>query len=241
MRSNIEGIAFDLDGTLYPNYRLNLKLLPFISKELRLLKAFGKARKIIRIKQAEGFLPQGDFYEYQAEITAGVLNNGKIENKADFIAQIKEKIDALIYRGWEPLFKNISLYRNVTSTLDALRKAGFKTGLLSDFPPETKMNYLGISDGWDAVLCSEKFNALKPHPLSFNKLSEAMSLPPEKIIYAGNSRSYDVKGAAEAGMKTAWIKNPLFPGGGVKKPKPDFSFHNYRQLYDFMINSKNKL
>jgi FMN phosphatase YigB (HAD superfamily) len=52
----------------------------------------------------------------------------------------------------------------------------------------------------------------------------------------GNSRPYDVVGAEKAGMKTAWVKSPLFPGSGLKKPKPDFTFSNYRQLHDFMIN-----
>jgi len=239
LRGNIEGIAFDLDGTLYPNYRLNIRLLPFISKELRLLTAFGEARKIIRRRQDEGYLPDGDFYEYQAEITANVLAG---KNKADAppdrakTEQLKEKIDRLIYRGWEPLFKKVKLFKHVITTLEGLRKAGYKTALLSDFPPDTKIDYLGISSGWDAVLCSEKCSALKPHPLSFLKLAEALSLPPEKILYVGNSRSYDVKGAAGAGMKTAWIKNALFPGGGLKKPKPDFYFYSYRQLYNFMIN-----
>jgi len=52
----------------------------------------------------------------------------------------------------------------------------------------------------------------------------------------GNSRSYDVAGAKRAGMKTAWIKSVLFPGRGLKKPRPDFVFSNYRQLYNYMLN-----
>jgi len=227
MRSNIEGIAFDLDGTLYPNYRLNIRLVPFALKEMRLLGAFGKARTIIRKDQSNGSPVQGDFYEYQAEVTAKILNSSAL--------QTREKIDRLIYKGWEPFFKKIKLFKLVTETLDAMKKAGYKLGLLSDFPPETKLKYLNIDHGWDAVLCSERCGALKPHPLSFKMLAESMGLPCEKILYVGNSRTYDVAGAAGTGMKTAWIRNPLASGGGEKPPKPDFSFHNYRQLYEFMI------
>jgi putative hydrolase of the HAD superfamily len=229
MRSGIEGVAFDLDGTLYPNYRLNIKLVPFILKEWRLLAAFGKARRIIRIEQEGPSFAQNGFYERQVEIAAKILSVPE--------QPLKEKIDRLIYKGWEPLFKTIKLYKNAAETLAALRGAGYKLGLLSDFPPETKLEYLGISSSlWDAVLCSEYSGALKPHPLSFKELAAAMSLPCEKILYVGNSRSYDVAGAARAGMKTAWIKNALFPGSGLKKPRPDFSFSNYRQLYQFMLN-----
>jgi len=228
MRGEIKGIGFDLDGTLYPNYRFNLKLLPFLFKETRLLTAFGKARSIIRKEQNQNRLPKNDFYAYQAEITAKILS---VEPKP-----LREKIDKLIYRGWEPIFKNVRLFKNVLETLNALRNAGYKLGLLSDFPPEAKLGFLNLNGYWDAVLCSEQCNALKPHPLPFFQLADAMSLPPEQILYVGNSLSYDVAGAACAGMKTAWIKNVFTAGGGLKKTKADFSFSNYRQLHDFMLN-----
>jgi len=227
MRDGIEGIAFDLDGTLYPNYRLNIQLIPFILKEGRLLLAFGNARKIIRAEQEKKSSINGNFYEYQAEIVAKLLD-AKIK-------PTKEKIDNLIYKGWEPLFKNVKLYKNVVETLTALRKSGYKLALLSDFPPEKKLEYLGISGIWDAVLCSERCGAIKPHYLSFTELTSAMALPGEKILYVGNSHPYDVVGAKKAGMKTAWIKSAFSPGG-FKKPKPDFVFSNYRQLYNYMLN-----
>ena len=228
MRSGIEGVAFDLDGTLYPNYRLNIKLLPFALKEWRLLAAFGIARNIIRKEQGSSSPARNDFYDYQAEITAKILGVPP--------QPLKEKIDLLIYKGWEPLFKNIKLFKNTAQTLAALRKAGLKLGLLSDFPPETKLEYLSLSGIWDAVLCSEKCGTLKPNPLSFRELAGAMSLPCEKILYVGNSRPYDIAGAQRAGMKTAWIRSPFSPGGGKKEPIPDFTFSDYRQLYAFMLN-----
>jgi putative hydrolase of the HAD superfamily len=226
MRKKIEGVAFDLDGTLYPNYRLNIKLIPFILKDLRLVAAFGRARSIIRKEQKTAVIP--DFYQHQAAIVAKILKAPQ--------ELIKEKLDILIYRGWEPLFKKIKLFSHVQDILGAFHSAGLKLGLLSDFPPEKKLEYLGISGIWDAVLCSEQRGALKPHVLPFNDLASAMSLNPENIIYVGNSRLYDVAGARLAGMQTAWLKPVFFPGKGIQKPLPDFTFNNYRQLYDFVIN-----
>jgi len=234
MREDIKGVAFDLDGTLYPNYRLNTIILPFVLKEWRLIAAFGRARNIIRKEQkintqnnaqlSQTSTLMDDFYTYQAEITAKILS---VEPK-----QLKEKIDRMIYRGWEPLFKKVKLFKGVHETLTALQKAGYKLGLLSDFPPEVKLENLGLSGYWDVIHCSERCGALKPHPLSFIKLADAMSLPPENILYVGNSHAYDVLGAAGAGMKTAWIKPVL---GAKKKPDPDFSFTNYRQFNSYML------
>jgi len=225
MFDNIKGIAFDLDGTLYPSNSINKRLLPFVLKEGRLLSAFGKTRKIIRKEQESGKLPQVDFYQYQAEITAKILSVDPV--------QMKEKIERLIYRGWEPLYKSVRLFKGVHETLEVCRTKGFKLGLLSDFPPEIKLKNLGLDSYWDIVHCSERSNALKPHPLPFLKLADAMSLPPQNILYVGNSHSYDVVGAAGTGMKTALIR-PLI-SFGKKSPKPDFSFHNYRQLCNFML------
>jgi putative hydrolase of the HAD superfamily len=97
------------------------------------------------------------------------------------------------------------------------------------------LEYLGLSGYWDVVHSSEDCGKLKPHPLSFLRIAEAMSLPPENILYVGNSHTYDVTGAARAGMKTAWIKS-VFQSGCHKKPAPDFSFTNYRQFNNFMLH-----
>ena len=68
MREGIDAVGFDLDGTLYPNYRFNLLIIPFILRELKFLQAFGKARIIMRSRSQEG-----SFYELQAEIMAKIL------------------------------------------------------------------------------------------------------------------------------------------------------------------------
>jgi len=227
MQNTIEGVAFDLDGTLYPNYRLNIRLVPLILKELRLVAAFGKARDILH-REPETTCPPPDFYERQAALVAEILGARP--------EVVKEKIERRIYRAWEPLFKAIKPFRHAAETLAALKTAGFKLGIMSDFPPGIKLEHLGLSGFWDAELCSEHCGMLKPHPLPFRELAAAMALPPEKILYAGNSRSYDIAGAHRAGMKTAWIKSPFFPGKGRKLPLPDFAFSDYRQLRDFMLN-----
>jgi putative hydrolase of the HAD superfamily len=239
---NIEGAAFDLDGTLYPNFCFNLQLGPFLVSGWRLLWAFGKARTEIRAAQeretsAGAGVPveTADFYSRQARITARILGQDE--------ARVREKIDTLIYRGWEPLFKKIPLFPHVRETLAALKESGLKLALLSDFPLKQKLENLGLSapDLWDARICSEETNRLKPDPLPFRVLVGAMGLPPEKIVYVGNSLSYDVKGAARAGMKTALIcsrrRAAEINAAHIKDPSstPDFAFYDYRQLQKYVL------
>ena len=213
-------VAFDLDGTLYPDFRLFFRLIPFSFKNYRLLRAMGKARA--RLRESGAY--EGDFYELQARLMGEILGE-----KAE---TVKEKTDRLIYQGWVPLFRDIKLFPHLRETLDAFREAGIRMGVLSDFPPETKLENMKLTHYWDVMLCSEESGRLKPDPLSFLELARKMGKKPEEILYVGNKLSYDVGGAQAAGMNAAlilprWKKSPAGCGA--------FVFSDYRQLRDFVL------
>jgi len=221
--AKFSAVAFDLDGTLYPDSRLFFRLIPFVLKNFRLMRAMGKARSSLR-KSGEY---AGDFYQQQARLMAEIL-----EEDAE---RVKEKTERLIYRGWEPLFKKVRLFPHVRETLDAFRRAGIRLGLLSDFPPLTKLQNINLAGYWDATLCSEQSGRLKPDPLSFLELAQKMGKEPHEILYVGNRVEYDVQGAHAAGMHAAlilpwWKKRPDVTG------QPFFVFSDYRQLRDYVLH-----
>lgn len=227
-------VAFDLDGTLYPNFRFYYRLVPFLLKEHRLLRALDMARR--RLRETGAY--DGDFYELQAHLMAELLKKPA--------GEVKARVERLIYRGWEPHFKKIGLFPHVKETLDAFRDRGIKLGILSDFPPLAKLDNLNIGKYWDAVVCSEQSGRLKPDPKPFLDLSTLMKVRPEELLYVGNSVAYDVAGAFGAGMKTAlvfprWRKAPVFSvkegeSGRIRRQAPDFVFYDYRQLRDYVLN-----
>ena len=72
----IEAIAFDIDGTLYPAWRLNIRILPFVVRHLRFMRAFNRARTEIRLHQGE--MPggkYGGFFDFQTELISKYLKN----------------------------------------------------------------------------------------------------------------------------------------------------------------------
>jgi putative hydrolase of the HAD superfamily len=233
MRHALKAVAFDLDGTLYPNYRLNIRLIPFLLKEWRLLLAFGRARDVLhKTGEIADNIRKGNFYERQAALTAEFLHAQT--------GQVQEKIETCIYRGWEQHFTKIKLHDHVLQTLSAFKNAGLKLGLLSDFPPIKKIESLGIDSFWDTVICSEEVGALKPNILSFLKLAQDLDINPGEILYVGNSVKYDITGAKLAGMQAALIDRCCSIGRKIEfnknKVKPDFIFGNYRQLCNFVLN-----
>jgi len=219
--SKFSAVAFDIDGTLYPNFSLYLRLVPFMFRHFKLLLAFGRARYSVRARQTPGV----PVHEAQARAAARFLK--------EEVGAVRKKIDALIYSGWENLFKKIKPYPFVRETLEKLRLRGYKTAALSDFPIGEKLNYLKLGGLWDAGLSSEDCNKLKPNKEPFLALAEALKTPCNEILYVGNNFKYDVIGAKNSGMSAALISK--FPVSAKKRAKSDFVFRDYRQLQNFLL------
>ena len=100
MLEGIKAVAFDIDGTLYPDWKLYVRILPYILKNLSFYRNFGKVRKILH-KTA----PLADFYEYQARILAEMMKIPKDEAKS--------KIRSICYDGMKPFFTRFSPYPQV--------------------------------------------------------------------------------------------------------------------------------
>ena len=213
---NIKGVAFDIDGTLYPNRQMfQLSLSSFISNPV-LVYHFSKARKEIRrIDEIK------DFRRTQAEIIARTM-------KAD-PEKIYKRVETRLYGKWEQAFRFLKPFNGLRDFVEELKKRGFKLGVLSDFPPQKKLSYLGLEGFWDTAFSSEEVNYLKPRPEPFLELASRMELPPESILYIGNNYDYDIIGASSVGMKTAYLSEKKYA------PPADIVFSSYDQLSELFF------
>lgn len=64
---------------------------------------------------------------------------------------------------------------------------------------------------WDAVLSAELAGRYKPDPEAYLLASRLLDLPPERILMVAAHKS-DLRGAARAGLRTAWVMRPLERG-----------------------------
>ena len=228
VKPKFEAIAFDLDGTLYPNFSFYWRAAPSVIKNLKFFRAFNSARGRLHREAEDETVSYydagpGSFYDKQGRYVGEALKRDP--------GEMRDAIERIIYRGWEPLYKKVKLFPHALDVLKEFRQMGIKTALLSDFPPEAKIEYLGLSGLWDAVLCTEELGCLKPHPYPFVKTAEAIGYAPSEMLYVGNSFPFDVLGAQKAGMKAAWIRSHR----GSKDRKADFAFSDYRQLRDYVL------
>jgi putative hydrolase of the HAD superfamily len=213
-------VAFDVDGTLYSNSLMYLASLPFFLSRPRLMLAFGRVRRAIR-----GVRPVSDFHDLQARMLAAEL--GIDADRARGI------IDRRIYRGSERVLSAVPRFPHVRETVAALRAAGMRVGLLTDFPLGGKLERLGLGGLWDAEIEAERVGYLKPNPEPFEALLGALGSRPAETLYVGNNYRYDVVGARKVGMRSAHLT--ARPGGDSVA---DFSFYSYRKLAKWILDGE---
>jgi putative hydrolase of the HAD superfamily len=224
-----DAVAFDLDGTLYSAPALYAKAAPGMLPKARALVAFNEARRAMReLGSRTGRLAapdSADFRALESELTAARLGI----KGPDAAREAAAMIDRDFYRGVEELFSKVRPYRGVDEALGALARGGLRLALLSDLPPERKLELLGLSGRFELALCSEDSGSLKPARAPFDMLSSRLGLAPGRILYVGNSRRFDVAGAKGAGMSAAIVSRR-------RVPEADLSFFDWRKLVDFALS-----
>ncbi len=215
----IQAVAFDIDGTLYPYSAMLLKPFLVAARHPRFFYHFARIRAALR-----RIRPIEDFHATQALLLA--------ERMGSSPEQARSLLDRLVYGELVRSYRTIRPWPGVRQTLAAFRNAGLRLAVLSDFPVEQKVRYLGLDGQFECALCSEESGYLKPNPEPFLMLAQCMKLPPGKVLYVGDRYGYDVEGAAGVGMQTAY-----FAPRSVPQNRADITFNSYDQLADFVLPS----
>ncbi len=208
----IKAVAFDVDGTLYPNASMYLRSIPFALRRLCLMYSFAKVRRQVRKQR-----PVDDLAQTQARMLAERLRISP--------ERAQERIQTEIYGTWEEVLDRVSPYPYVRECIKDLRDLGLAVAVTSDFPVDSKLVRLDLDGLFECRLWTEQSGYLKPHPEPFETLAECLGVAPRDVLYVGNSYEYDIIGAKRAGMYAAHR---------VRRPVPqtiaDFSFADFRDL-----------
>lgn len=91
--------------------------------------------------------------------------------------------------------------------LDCLRDAGWTVAAITNSgaePGRRTLERAGLADRFDAILGVDAVGAFKPHPSTYAYAARELGTPPAKVTMIA-AHAWDVTGAAEAGMRTAWV------------------------------------
>ncbi len=225
----IKAVAFDIDGTLYPQWKLLTTSLLFYLRNFQLVQRYWKVRHSLR----------QDDYHYQAEGRKG-LHQHQAQMYAELtgqnVLQVEKLLDHKIYQVWEHTFRYIRPLPGVKQALKELKSRGFMVAAMSDFPVEQKLQYFGLGpEYWDLAITSEDSGYLKPHNAAYQYLAQRLGVEPQAILYVGNSYRNDIIGAKKADYSAAH-----FTWKSRKDSIADFQYPNYKQFiqhFNTFINS----
>ena len=218
----IKAVAFDIDGTLYADWKLNVRLSFYVLHHLSFFLRFSRVRD-----KMHRTAPLADFFEYQARLLAFAMKTTPEEAKSN--------IQKICYDGMKPYFRKFKPYPHAKECMEKLKEKGYKIGILSDFPPEQKGDIWGMRELCDVCIGSEESGALKPSLYPFGILAMKLGVKPGEVLYVGNSIRYDVKGALNAGMRSAYLLKGLRKIFNIPPKDVDICFKNYRHLLDIVL------
>jgi putative hydrolase of the HAD superfamily len=100
------------------------------------------------------------------------------------------------------------LFPDVPACLAAVRGRGLRTGLITNNESEhqrRKLQQVGLSDGFDAVVISEEVGVAKPDAAVFGLACELAGVRPWEAVHVGDRYDADVAGALGAGLAAIWL------------------------------------
>ncbi|GAO38842.1 putative hydrolase [Sphingomonas changbaiensis NBRC 104936] len=187
----IKLVAFDVDGTLYAQRSLRLRmgarlllhsLTRFDRRTLAVLKSYRQHRETLGKAETEAF---------EIALVAEVARRHRLsENSVKRIVAewIEERplgqLAACRYAGVERLFERV-------------RTSGRAIGILSDYPAAAKLEALALRA--DHIVSAGEVGMLKPHPRGLERLMALAGAKPHQTVLIGDRAERDGEAARRSG------------------------------------------
>ena len=194
--SNIKAFAFDAYGTLFDVFSVTAlcdQLFPGKGNTLA---------QLWRVKQLQYSMMRSlmgrhkDFWQLTEDGLAYASESLKLELTADKRQRLMEA-----YLG-------LAAFPDVKPGLEALKRQGLALAILSNGEPkmlEAAARSAGIDGLLDRIISVEDVKIFKPSPRTYNLGAEHMNIRSSELGFV-SSNSWDVAGAASAGLLTFWIQ-----------------------------------
>ncbi|HYM38984.1 MAG TPA: HAD family hydrolase [Thermoplasmata archaeon] len=134
------------------------------------------------------------------------------------------------------------LYPHVGATLAALKREGYRIGLVSNTGRtwgrflRPIQDDLGVGKFFDDRVFSDEIGIRKPEPQIFEAALEHLGLRPEQVVHVGDDVLADVTGSKGVGMRAVWFntgtpaEHAVHTWAGRPSATPDAEIHEHRDL-----------
>lgn len=221
MRSSVDAVLFDIDGTLCTYRRGSGDILPLAFDSVGI----------------DPFFTAEEYADRYREFT----------DESDGIRDLRERCFATFAdeRGYHPDVgravarafaaerdhTNVEYCPGARETLSVL-DGDVALAAVTNGAPEmqaAKLDGLGLGEFFETVVYAGYDAPAKPAPEPFHLALDALGVAPDRTLHVGDSLESDIAGGHRAGVRTAWVHgendSPTEPD-----PTPDYTFSTVEEL-----------
>lgn len=224
----IQGVAFDLDGTLV-NSAPGLTAAVDQALCALALPPAGEARVISWIGNgADVLMARARIWALRQQCQTTVVDDDNPLRREQ--ARVLRKLFDHYYA--RSVQTGTSLYPDVVSTLTALRARGLPLALVTNKPTRfvaPLLQALDIAKYFAVVIGGDDVEHKKPHPQPLLLAARQLSLRPQALLFVGDSRN-DIQAARAAGCCSVGLTGGYNHGENITLSEPDYVFDRLRDL-----------
>ncbi|QJT82992.1 phosphoglycolate phosphatase [Kosakonia sp. MUSA4] len=230
---SIQGVAFDLDGTLVDSAPGLTAAVDSALYALELPQA-GEARVVTWIGNGADVLMERAFNWSRQERAIQRAAQGKpdIEDHVPQEEQIR-MLRKLFNRYYEETVEEGSfLFPDVADTLAALHAKGLPLALVTNKPTPfvaPLLEALDIAQFFSFVVGGDDVVNKKPHPEPLLLVCKKLNIQPHELLFVGDSRN-DILAAKAAGSVSVGLTYGYNYGEAITLSEPDLVFDHFKDL-----------
>lgn len=193
----IRAAIFDLDGTLFDRATSIRRLIEGqYQRYAEVLASVPSATYVERFLEldARGYTPKDEVY-------VQLVGESMLET------EMQSVLFADFYAHYH---KNVIGFSGLHDTLDELRHAGTKLGIITNGGAtyqQATIDALEIARKFDAILISEREGVRKPAAEIFRRALILLNVEAAEAVYIGDHPEVDINGAQSAGLRAVWKRD----------------------------------
>ncbi len=202
----IRGVGFDLDGTLF-DHRGSARIgIDGFFRSLGIAPSDEARRSWFTAEEEQFELWRAGSISFREQRRRRLLIvlpplGAAVPDDPDSLDALFEQYAHAYRDAWRPFDDSATLLR-------ALRRDGYRTGILTNGSHEQQVDKLrvtGLYDLVNVVCTSERIGLAKPDVGAFSALADHMGIPPAECLFVGDHAEHDVAGAESAGMSAVLV------------------------------------
>ncbi|MCL6742899.1 phosphoglycolate phosphatase [Kosakonia sp. R1.Fl] len=230
---SIQGIAFDLDGTLVDSAPGLTAAVDSALYALELPQA-GEARVVTWIGNGADVLMERAFNWARQERTSQRVAQGKPDVGHDIPQEEQIRMLRKLFNRYyeETVEEGSFLFPDVAQTLAALHAKGLPLALVTNKPTPfvaPLLEALGIAQYFTFVVGGDDVVNKKPHPEPLLLVCKKLNIQPHELLFVGDSRN-DILAAKAAGSVCVGMTYGYNYGEAITASEPDYVFDHFKDL-----------